>query len=196
MSTDERPWKLVTIADTERMTWLRIILDDGHHGRMESTDLVEVRQESGRPDHMMVFGDLCPGLRGVVSDLGYGLSWFARSSGSPHYLASKFLADDFHPELAAEGLRANAAQIKREAEEYPDDADPEVVADQIERLNDLAASVEAEEEGKHAVWELWSDIYGDTEGCPGWGPNPRDFRLLVAIACRLKALGWTTERAA
>ena len=185
MSTDERPWKLVTIADTERMTWLRIVLDDGRHGRMESTDLVEVRQESGRPDHMVVFGDLCPGQRGVVSDLGCGLSWFARSSGSPHYLASKFLATDWHAEIAEREFRERAAEAKAAPNEWVSD-DPDEPA--WELLQQAAEDCRAQEIGVYGAHEVWERVGGETDNCPGYGFPPRDFRLLVAIATRFARL--------
>lgn len=182
--TTPTPWSLRTIAESDRMTWLRLEIDDGKHGRMESTDLIELRNADGEPDMLVIGGDRAPG-RGVTAQYGYGFAWLARCHKSEDYICSKFLPTDWHAALAVEGLRSNAAQIKAEAEaeKHPNGGELEIM-----RLLALADEVERGEAGPVAVGDLWTDIYGDSDGMPGYGYNPNSRAVLVDIATRFARL--------
>ena len=47
-------------------------------------------------NRIVITGDWCPGNNGVISDIGYGLNWFAGIC-DPRYLASRFLRKKWIP---------------------------------------------------------------------------------------------------
>ena len=80
------------------------VFHGGHRyeGRMGSTLLMET------PEGLVISGDVCPraNTRGVISDLGYNLGWFAGTS-SADYLASKFLEKGWHAKLAQRDMEVS-----------------------------------------------------------------------------------------
>lgn len=100
---------LEQVLDTEKFRAFYLKKPGG--GRMMSTLIMFT------PEGIVITGDLCPGQRGVISTLGYGLDWFAGKL-SEDYLCQKFFQQGWHRELAERELEELARQIR--AGEYDD----------------------------------------------------------------------------
>lgn len=124
--------------------------------------------------------------RGVISDLGYGLSWFAGQL-YPDYLAEKFLRKRHVPTRAV-------AELMDRAERYFEDHcvdEPDEEDRQVKRALEEAAA--QGEHGpcasSHELFELFGDLGLDTsDGAPGWGYDPDEVEWLSAIQQRFAEL--------
>lgn len=160
------------------------------------------------PDGIVICGDLCPGdgnNGGLVSDLGYGLGWFAGELGSD-YLCSKFLRQKFVPQLAMKEIeswvdaindrRYDAEDKVSEIEDGEGDdmfsacLDDSNAQERIDALEDIIYKLDCNEMGEHGLHEALGDLDCDyvCEGVPGYGYEPRDENLLSAIQRRFAYL--------
>lgn len=164
---------------------LTCILRPPSGGHCESTMLIFTGDDAGKvPGYIVVMGDLCPGANGVVSNIGYGVGWFAARK-SEGYLCEKFLRKVWVPELALAALR-QALQDERDAFVDADRAEVERITKRVEALEE--AIEEAGEDASGDVvaestpfYEAWTDIYDDSPEDQGYGYDPKDAALLVAI---------------
>lgn len=65
------------------------------------------------PEGIALMGDLTPTRHGTVSCLGYGLNWFTGQLSSD-YLCSKFLEEDYLPELGRRRILEGILEQRRE----------------------------------------------------------------------------------
>lgn len=146
-------------------------------GRLQSTDVVFAGRQ------IILCGDLAPGDNdGAVSTLGYGLRWFSERK-SDGYLCSKFLrCDRWHEELANTELGSLVADDPTRFD--PDDDD--LFTDRAEVLEHLVECIDNQD--AHGLGSWFIDHGFDADDIPGWGMNPRDVRLLVAIHARFVTL--------
>ena len=162
----------------------------GYEGRMGSTLLMET------PEGVVITGDLCPraNTRGVISDLGYNLGWFAGTS-SADYLASKFLEKGWHAELAQRDMEVMAKAVL--AREY-DDAEWAEILDGDdppgERRRELAKQLRSlgrradDMGGVSFMDEYHTEIHDDFEDTPGVGYDPDQLKMLCIIQSRFSVL--------
>ena len=152
-----------------------------HHFYMRLPDTllesVELAELAGR---LIITGDLCPGLHGVIAtSRRYGLAWFAKAT-TPGYLAEKLMPPAaWYPERALRELR--------ELAEGRDFLGTELTPEQVEMVVAVEGGVESGGAGSHAVYDLMGEL-GIEEHVPGWGQDPRDMRVLVAIQRRFAEL--------
>lgn len=144
-------------------------------GRIQSTDLVFTA------DHTAIFGDLCPGRHGVTSGVGYGLAFFSQPR-SERYLAEKFLAQDWHQELAH-------AELDDMADENPerfDPADDDIELGRLEVLRSLHGLID--DYDVRGLGDWFTEHGYESEDIPGYGHKPRDLELLSLINRRFATL--------
>lgn len=159
-------------------------------GAMEGVDIAFLGGP-GLGERIIITGDLCPLLHGCVSNIGYGIGWFAGRK-SDAYLCEKFLRKVWVPEQALAALKDRLAEEEREERELGDD--PVRAQERINAMARIQKLTEAIEEiggdpsdacaptrSAEAFCDLWVDIYGDTPEDIGFGYAPRDAALLVAI---------------
>lgn len=90
--------QLVQIADKHGFqVFLLVPLNGGH---VLSTILV-----FSPNDGIVIFGDLCPGERGVFSTKDTSLEWFAQPDLPENALCERFLKKEWNSEHAVEGLK-------------------------------------------------------------------------------------------
>ena len=166
---DLENWKVFRLHEVERRT------------RMGSTMITFT------PEGIIIHGDLSPGRRGVISDLGYGLGWFSSSLGGG-YLCEKFLAQGWHEEIALDEIKG---WLDNGGGPWGDDepASPEVV----EKLTELIDRMERNGPmGEQQFYEGLMDVYDDPDlfddGGPGWGYDPVEAGWLIAIQARFAEL--------
>lgn len=120
-----------------------------------------------------VYGDLCPGRHGVVSATGYGIGWFSAPKGAS-YLGEKFLDTVWAKERALDELRWHLKE-----EEESDEPDTKAA----EKLKEL---IESELTDERQLYDALEGT-GYEDELPGYGYDPREERLLVAIQHRFAA---------
>jgi len=130
------------------------------------------------PEGIVILGDLVPLRNGVVSDFGYGLDWFS-SHLYGDYLCSKFLCEEFVPEIAL----ANLKDHLEHADDYGYSA--ENVLDVQELIERLEGGELSEFEFNDTMYKIDPDFVID--GC-GRGYNLRNASLLCAIQKRFAEL--------
>ena len=130
------------------------------------------------PGGMMIYGDMHPGGgQGLISPYQYNLLWFSKAL-SPDYLASKFLTKCWVPELAKEEIEGWLA--------HPDWYSlEELTSEQIEDLTSIKNNIASSQESFYESLQD-TECVGHLldEGPPGWGYEPKDYALLVAIQRR------------
>lgn len=160
--------ELVCVADTD-IAKIYDLREPGG-GWMQSTRLVFL----SNPPQIIITGDLCPGIHGILSNMKYGIEWFG-SHKSPGYLCEKFLREEWVPEKCQKELRAYA----NESERRKDRTKLREIARDIDGwVSDSGPAV-----SQHQTYEELCDLdysYVD-DGIPGYGYNPREADLLVAI---------------
>lgn len=128
------------------------------------------------PEGIVITGDLCPGdNRGVVSDYGYGLSWFVQEL-NPYYLAGKFLRKKFVFDVADETFRA----MVKDAFDNKEFS----VAEEA-----ICEWEEVDPENPIEAVEMCRRHFGE-EGCEsfGMGYDPKEMKMLVATQRQFAAL--------
>lgn len=171
----------VTAADGSNVVQVFRMAEPGT--RMMSVDLIFAA------NRIFISGDLrVTGDRGVVSDLGYGLAWFAGLNGED-YLAEKFLRKRYVPELAVEGLKDLAERYF--ADRFLEDEEPTDEAkwkklridEEVERGTSGACCSQTE------LYEFFQELNLDTsDGVPGFGYDPAEVGWLAAIQQRFAEL--------
>ena len=99
--------KVLKIVEPQK----EFILQNHDGGRMGSTVIIF------HSEGIIITGDLHPRRRGVISDFGYDLSWFAREQ-SEGYLCSKFLTKVWQNEVAHVDVQNIIKDLKAEDEEW------------------------------------------------------------------------------
>ena len=129
------------------------------------------------PVQILVTGDLCPLRHGVVSDMRYGIEWFAGRLGES-YLCEKFLKQEWVPEKCRDELKGLLADLTED-----DDAkDREAIEELLEQdFNEIGESGV-----RDALCETNSGYCDD--GTPGYTYNPRDAGILCGIQQRFAEL--------
>jgi len=93
------------------------VLEEKGRGRMGTTVILF------HHEGIILTGDLKPGRRGVISDIGYGLEWFAKDfKGSGEYLCSKFLEKTWQNEVARQDVWRLHQEAIEESKEWGDDS--------------------------------------------------------------------------
>lgn len=142
------------------------------------------------PEGVVITGDLIPGtnkgIHAVGSGYGFDAHWFANHHNGEN-IARQFLKKEWDDTLAADELEA---ELEEHGKDYFDQA-------QLEMLNEVVK----------ALWEPYPDFmtesqfiealceagYDTGSGVPGYGYDPHEYALLVAIQRRFSEL-WTTRR--
>lgn len=156
--------KVVERTPNVEMYYLR----EPDQGRMMSTLIMFT------PEGIVITGDLSPGPRsaGVISDLGYGIDWFAGRLDYA-YLAEKFLDKQWDSEYSADVLR----QHTKAGGVYEDWSKENKNA-----VRDVAQCCENGEIGPH---QLAEELYNlgdkDVDGMPGSTYSESDLVWLSAI---------------
>jgi hypothetical protein len=154
-------------------------------GGMEGVDIVFLGSDT--VDRIVITGDLCPNdNQGCVSNVRYGLGWFARPQGGK-YLCGRFLRETWVPECALAGLRDALAEQRRILAE--DEPDANERRDVEKRIGALEEAIEAAALGDsddptrsaEAFSDWWCDTFNDGPEDTGYGYDPRDEALLVVI---------------
>jgi hypothetical protein len=144
----------------------------------EGTRIMKV-QVTFTPEGIFIMGDLCPGLYGVGSALGYGIGWFG-SQKSEGYLCEKFLTREWVPEYAAEEVE----DILKVPEDYG------LTPDAVEGLRMVVAALR--DDTSYSETRLYDDLdlaeYPLDDGVPGYGYEPSDAGWLCAIQQRFAEL--------
>lgn len=164
-----------------------VLEDDGTKSSMWYLRYPDQRAQSTliifSPEGIIITGDLCPGEnRGVVSDYGYGLSWFVQDL-NPDYLAEKFLRKRFVFEVADQEFRETVrgyvecgdmtAELGEKALSDWGEVDPE---DESEALDVCEAYF-----AQHGIddFGMWYD--------------PHEMKLLVATQRQFAELYWALK---
>lgn len=149
--------------------------------RMMSVDVVFT---AGR---IWLSGDLIVGDgRGVISDLSYGLNWFAGQLGAD-YLAEKFLRKRFVPELAICAMHTAIGDLR---EQHEGEEMPEMDAMRIRRLEEALEDAD-DHSGVTRHAEAFHDFWCETMICyegEGYGYDPTEQGWLAAIQERFAEL--------
>lgn len=175
MSMNLDKHELHEVLNTEAVKIYDLREPDG--GWMQSTRLVFL----SNPPQIIVTGDLCPGVHGILSNMKYGIEWFG-SQKSPGYLCEKFLREEWIPEKCQEALREYA----KEPENRKDRAKLREIARDIEGWVSDSGKGAAEHQAYEALLDLNQGYVDD--GIPGYGYNQREASLLVAIQKRFAEL--------
>ena len=148
------------------------------------------------PEGLVISGDVCPraNTRGVISDLGYNLGWFAGTS-SADYLASKFLEKGWHAKLAQRDMEVMAkAVLAREYDDAEwtkildgDDPPGERRREIVRQLKSLGRRAE-DMGGVSFMDEYHTEINDDFEDTPGVGYDPDQLKMLCIIQSRFSVL--------
>ncbi|MGV3707582.1 MAG: hypothetical protein ACO1Q7_01995 [Gemmatimonas sp.] len=141
------------------------------NSRMMSTYIIFSREG------IVITGDFCPGRRGVVSSLGYGLEWFAGQL-SEDYLCSKFLEKEWVPTEGYDDLRREILRDRR--------------FDSISKKNAREAWDDLLLEDRESIsadraYEIFTDA-GMQDFEIGHGYRPHDAEFLCAIQQRFAEL--------
>ena len=94
------------------------------------------------PEGIIICGDFCPKMHGVISAFGYGISWFA-SELSLDYLCEKFLEKEWDKERSHEYL---LERYEEKVKEYSEDGDQEKIKAIADRLHYTALDAETYEQ--------------------------------------------------
>lgn len=154
------------------------------------------RQDSGNlmatiiftPTGIAIGGDviLSEETRGVWSDSGYGIDWFA-SNLDPHYMLSKFYREKFQKEVAARDLKETAKEILAGERHYefhdPDDKDFNL-EEQVEQKEEIEGRIR-ELRWRLDAWDLAAFQPVDDDTMPE--------ELWRAIAAEREDLSTVTE---
>ncbi len=142
-------------------------------------------------EQIVLSGDACigPTQHGLVSNIGYGLNWFAWKKGA-NYLCEKFLRTTWCPDYALECLKDSAAQIR--LDEVDEDHDVGERAKNAKRLEQLDEAIESAGSDdfddvtrtSETYWEFYSDVFGDYPEDDGIAYDTDDAATLVAIQWR------------
>lgn len=137
---------------------------------MEGTEIVET------PSGLIIMGDTCPKLGGVISPRSYSLNWLAGAT-CEFYLAEKFLAKSWYSELAVEEFTSVDFW-----KNYFGDEDQKPKQSQIAGLEQIIRELQG---GESTMESLRDDLdyigLNFDEDFPGWGYNPNELGLLVGI---------------
>ena len=148
-------------------------------------------------ERIIITGDWCPGGKGVISDIGYGLAWFAGIC-DPRYLASKFLRREWIPasfrkwvvDVILEADTEDQRLWKLEGESFQDTEQAAwerflKYANQGElfEVPDRLANVSFCVKGISNTWESVGLYDALTDGI-GYDYNPDDLQLLSDIQRR------------
>lgn len=134
---------------------------------------------------IFITGDHSPGFNGAISDAGYGESWLAGSGASYSYLASKFLRDGYHAELAEEPIRERLDELRGcrgDGTRVDNGVEVEEATDLLEEV--LREGCEADVVGRYG--DVLARIFD--YDIPGHGYHPGDVVTLSAIAQRFGQL--------
>jgi hypothetical protein len=146
--------------------------------KRDGTRIMKV-QISFTPEGIFIMGDLCPGLHGVGSALGYGLGWF-KGRKSEGYLCEKFLVTGFVAEYAADSIE----DTLKDPEDY------DLTPDAVKGLREVITHLR--DDSSYGETRLYDDLclldYPTDDGVPGYGYDPRDAGWLCAIQQRFAEL--------
>lgn len=162
---------------------LRIILEDDNallYQLMppDGTEAESVRLaflDGGCPT-IVIYGDLCPGVSGVVSATGYGIGWFTQAGGDD-YLLSKFLTRDLQWDAVVACIDERMEDKTRDGED----------ASEWKALRERVIYGEFSHDGQdtqllyQAVLDIDSDAY---DSCTDYDERDRDLILRVRSVFR------------
>ena len=151
-------------------------------GNVQSTTLI-FTGGPGVHEYIAILGDLCPqaGGNGVVSNIGYGVGWFARPTSHDH-LCQKFLRQVYVPELARAALEDHQRQERADAVNETLSEDWRKAASSAATELEAALADEDSFATHEALYETWEEVFGNTDvENTGMGYDARDAALLVAI---------------
>jgi hypothetical protein len=158
-------------------------------GRMMSTLLLFT------VEGIVIMGDLCPDHNGVISCLGYDLSWFG-SYKSEDYLCEKFLRKEFVKELALKSFKKELLRVRHEQPyqlrptrkmySYPNSWDNYLSKERARELWDWADN-DCDELDESEVYSKWGEI-SDQSPEDWYGYNPNVASWLCAIQQKFSQL--------